>query len=686
MAGYEVTRRGLSDAPPAGQDVLSLLDIEEAFFHDVEEARFLAFRAFLLQLQRTGGGMLWATHLVDIGCRDPRYAQVLGLARSVRTEQSIDLATCQVDEFDNAESIQRLLQVLTKFRSRQGDDEVDPDFEWAIFNGRIQVARFHPFSLSDELSCQGESNEMSTLNVLTPGRISSLYYARHERKELESNEVEVEVYSAGLNFRDILVALGIVELPVRLFGIEAAGTVTRVGAGVCPDDLRVGDRVVCFCRKDAFSTFTTTLADVCMRIPDTLTFDQAATMLIPYFTAIHAMVNVGRVTKGQSVLVHSACGGVGLAAIQIARMLETDLFVTVGSEDKVAYLMETYDMPRNRIFNSRDASFVDGVMHETNGRGIDFILNSLSGELLHATWGCVAEFGTILEIGKRDLMGNGKLDMKPFLANRSYCCIDIDGLWKRIHIARALIFSILEFYQRGSISPLPVKVFPAAQTQDAFRFMEKGQHIGRVGISIKPSGDADAGFDTGKMARKISFSESAAYLMVGGLGGIGRAVSVWMVEHGAREIVHMSRSAGLDGSADSFVHELQSMGCAVKLVSGDVTKLADVERAMAAADSPLKGIVQMSMVVANENFARMSYDEWTASTAPKVRGTWNLHNASLSAKTDLDFFTMFSSVSGIVGQAGQANYASGNSFLDAFAQYRNDLGLPASGVTGPGAG
>ncbi|KAJ9206236.1 hypothetical protein DTO021D3_4917 [Paecilomyces variotii] len=680
--GYEVSKCQLGDEAPVGQDVISLLDIEKPFFHDMDEDRFLSFKTFLLSLQGRDAGMLWATHLVDIGCHDPRYAQVLGFARTVRTEQLADLATCQVDSFENPKFVEYLIQVLGKFQTRQGDEELNPDFEWAISNERIQVARFHPFVLTDDLLVPEESNEMATLNVRTPGRVNSLHYQRHARQDLDKDEVEVEVYSAGLNFRDILVALGIVELPVRLFGIEAAGIVRRVGADVSPDNLQVGDRVVCFCRKDAFSTYTTTLADVCVRIPDSLTFNQAGTMLIPYFTAIHSMINVGRVTKGQSVMIHSACGGVGLAAIQVAQMLEVELYVTVGNEEKVKYLMDNYNIPRNRIFNSRDKSFVDGVMRETRGRGMDFILNSLSGELLHATWSCVAEFGTLLEIGKRDLIGSSKLDMKPFLANRNYCCVDIDGLWKRIHIARALIFTILDLYGKGHISPLPTTIFPAAQTQDAFRFMEKGLHIGRVGVAIKEAAEETGiiPFPTTKRALAVSFPGSASYLMIGGLGGIGRAVSTWMVDHGAREIIYMSRSAGLTNKDDAFVHELQSMGCSVKLVSGDVTKLEDVNEAIAAATYPLKGIVQMSMVVANENYTRMSFSEWTASVAPKVQGTWNLHNASVAAGLDLDFFLMFSSVSGIVGQAGQANYASGNSFLDAFAQYRNDMGLAASVV------
>lgn len=244
-----------------------------------------------------------------------------------------------------------------------------------------------------------------------------------------------------------------------------------------------------------------------------------------------------------------------------------------------------------------------------------------------------------------------------------------------------LILDTLDYVVKGYTTPIrPTKIFPASQAQEAFRYMQKGQHIGRVGLSIPhPPGDADIAFKTTKSTRPIEFSGSASYLLIGGLGGLGRAISTWMVDHGARELLYLSRSAG-SMSNDSFVNELQSMGCDVKLVSGDVTELEDVARAVAATTSPLKGVVQMSMVLRDQNFTNMTFDEWTAATRPKVQGTWNLHNATISAKADLDFFVLFSSLSGIVGQPGQANYASANTFLDGFSQYRNGLGLAASVV------
>ncbi|KAL8826449.1 MAG: hypothetical protein Q9191_003792 [Dirinaria sp. TL-2023a] len=605
--GYQITVCKLEEVPPAGQDIISLLDVGKPFFENmnIEEARYSTFKTFIHSLRAQG--IFWVTHLTEVSCRDPRYAQVLGFSRCIRSEQLADLATCQVDSFDDPKSIDKITRALSRFQLRQGDETLNPDFEWAIFNDRIQLPRFHPFVLSDELLVS-ELNEKATLDVRTPGRVNSLHWARHSRENLKADEVEVQ---------DILVALGIVELPVRMFGLEAAGIVSRVGTDVSPNELKVGDRV--------------------------------------------------------------ACGGVGLAAIQVAQMLETEVYVTVGSKQKVDYLTDHYHIPRNRIFNSRDKSFVEDVKRETGGRGMDFILNSLSGELLHATWTCVAEFGTLLEIGKRDLIGNGRLDMKPFLANRSYCCVDIDGLWKRTHVFRSLMLATLEHYSKGHISPLPMEIFTAAQTQDAFRMMEKGQHIGRVGISIQHLAEGnDQAFETTKRTRPIAFNGSASYLLVGGLGGIGRALSTWMVDHGARELIYISRSAGISSQDDTFVRELQSMECDVKLIRGDVTKLDDVERAIAAATHPLKGILQMSMVLANENFSKMSFDEWVASVKPKVQGTWNLHNASVAAGVHLDFFVLFSSLSGIVGQPGQANYASANTFLEGFARYRNGLGLAAS--------
>jgi NADPH:quinone reductase-like Zn-dependent oxidoreductase len=240
----------------------------------------------------------------------------------------------------------------------------------------------------------------------------------------------------------VLIATGAIEPPDPFLGLEAAGVVRRTGPEA--KNLRVGDRVMVFGRW-TFSSFVMESELLYAKLPDELSFNDGATMACVYCASIYSLIDVGNLKAGQvngrpllvlgyrtnccqSILIHSGCGGIGIAAIQVARMIGADIYTTVGNDEKVKYLMNTFNLPRNRIFNSRDTSFVDGVIRETNGRGVDLVLNSLSGELLHATWRCVAEFGKMVEIGKKDLMGAGKLDMDVFLLNRSYCCVDIDRI------------------------------------------------------------------------------------------------------------------------------------------------------------------------------------------------------------------------------------------------------------------
>jgi NAD(P)-dependent dehydrogenase (short-subunit alcohol dehydrogenase family) len=209
--------------------------------------------------------------------------------------------------------------------------------------------------------------------------------------------------------------------------------------------------------------------------------------------------------------------------------------------------------------------------------------------------------------------------------------------------------------------------------------MQKGQSIGRVAISLTEDGkDSPALFKATSLPYQVTLSDSASYLLVGGLGGLGRAISCWVVEQGARELIYLSRSAEKTPEVGTFVDELTSMGCKVHLVAEDVTKPEDVARTTSAGTRPLRGVLQMSMVLRDANFAKMTFEDWHAAVAPKVNGTWHLHN--VTKDNDLDFFLLFSSLSGSVGQPGQANYASANTFLDTFVQYCQSLKLAASAI------
>ncbi|KAJ5752415.1 hypothetical protein N7520_009332 [Penicillium odoratum] len=690
--GYGVDRFSLGQTPlPANQDVLAILEEEQPFFETFDANKLLQLKTLLSELGGAGAGILWVTRLSTVGAVDPRYAQVIGLIRTLRSELALDLGTVQTPKIADIAEARALINVLEKFLARRneaggsdGDDAavMGPDLEYAIQDGQTLVNRIFPFSLAKELVVKQEASAEAVVTQTTPGRLNSIKWSTLSLTAPRADEIEVEVYASGVNFRDVLVGMQII--PGRhepKFGYETAGIVRRVG----PDatKLAVGDRVVGVGER-TFTSVINSREVYYEKLPSHISFVEAASIPTIFLTVVYGLRDLGRLEKGQSVLIHSGAGGVGLAAIQVAQMLGAEIYTTVGSEIKVDYLMKTFGLARNRIFNSRNDSFVQDLLRETQGKGVDVALNSLAGELLHATWKCVAKWGTMVEIGKRDLVGNAQLDMGPFLGSRNYCCIDIDQMRaERPEMIGCLLQSVMDFFARGLLQPVRIdRIFGAAQVLDALRYMQQGKHMGKIVLEIRQETSHKLlvdKIDNAKTSR-VALDAQASYLLVGGLGGLGRSMSVWMVQRGARHLTFLSRSAGSGEHDADFVREIESMGCTVQLVKGDVTNAEDVTRAVNGVLAPLKGIVQMSMVLRDQMFDGMNIQDWNAVTQPKVQGTWNLHNATLTSNIYLDFFLLFSSLSGIVGQVGQANYASANTFLDAFVHYRAGLNLPCTAI------
>ncbi|KAL8952153.1 MAG: hypothetical protein Q9222_001930 [Ikaeria aurantiellina] len=402
--GYKVDSCQLGDALPKSQDVISLLDESGPFFENTSERRFKASQEVLAGLGESG--LLWITRPSQMQCNDPRYAQVIGAARSIRNEEFLDFATCEVDNLES--SLDTVVDIFMHFQNRREDQVFRPDCEYAIFDGLVHVPRIFPFSIKDESLAESGAEIRVTLEVEKPGRMSSLRWVSRKAKELLENEVEVQVFAAGLSYKDVSEVLGHTPVSEGGLGMDSSGVVSRVGSGI--QDLAVGDRVMCL-GSGNFASYVITPETLCERIPNDLSFEEAATMPAAFATAMTAFYNVGNLRPKQ--------------------MMGAEIYATVGSEEKVEYLMATFDLPRNRIFHSRDASFVDGVMRETNGQGVDLALNLLTGDLLHATWGCIAEFGKMVEIGAWDLIAAGKLDLKSFLGGRSYGSVSLDALVAR---------------------------------------------------------------------------------------------------------------------------------------------------------------------------------------------------------------------------------------------------------------
>lgn len=238
----------------------------------------------------------------------------------------------------------------------------------------------------------------------------------------------------------------------------------------------------------------------------------------------------------------------------------------------------------------------------------------------------------------------------------------------------------MDYFRQGHLKAIRLaRVSSATAVRETFQNMQSGKHIGKIVVELRDDtgklhlGNVQASKETG-----VKLDGSASYLLVGGLGGLGRSISIWMVQRGARKLIFLSRSAGMSQKHQDLVRELESMNCAVQLITGSVTNAADVARAVDAALGPLKGIIQLSMVLRDAAFPQMRIDDWNQAIESKVRGSWNLHE--ISQNMDLDFFVLFSSLSGIIGQSGQANYASANTFLYAFVKYRQSLDLPCTAI------
>ncbi|KAJ6441489.1 56kDa selenium binding protein (SBP56) [Purpureocillium lavendulum] len=673
--GLDVTFTSFDEVPKEDCCIISLLDLEAPFFYHMTSEKLSKLQQYLGQISPS--------------------TSVL----TIRSELAIAFATLELDlsRLPLRLYVETIINVCTKFdqaRRHNGSGELDPDWEYASIDGQVLIPRYNWIDVSQDMVGTPVEDKVSSTSSLTesileltvgrPGQLQSLaWVAGREVPPLGPDEVDVEPRAIGLNFKDVLVAMGIVQGLKPGLGLECAGVIRRVGSEV--RGLTVGDRVVSF-DHGFFASRVTTSSKLVAKIPDNLTFEEAATMPCVYSTAMHALVKVGGVQPGQSVLIHSACGGVGIAAINICKMKGAEIFVTVGQPEKAHYLMKEFGIRQDHIFHSRDSSFHTDLMEATGGRGVDLVVNSLSGELLHTSWKCVADFGKMLEIGKRDFIGRGQLAMDVFEANRMFVGIDMSQMAiDRPGMFQRILEDCMSCYSQGLIEPIrPVKIFPASEVVDAFRHMQKGQHIGKIVVTM-PNGDQNSSnlpralpLPIGHPIQPIKFSAESSYLLVGGLGGLGRAVSTWMIENGARNVVYLSRSGGESPQDQAFVNELLSQGCQAQVFKGDAASLSDVENAIRKSNKPVAGVMLMSMVLQDRAFLKLTLNDWQAAVVPKIDAAWAVHNALESTKTSLDFMVLYSSLSAVMGQIGQANYASANTFLAAFAQYRHALGLPAS--------
>jgi fatty acid synthase len=529
--------------------------------------------------------------------------------------------------------------------------------------------------------------EHAYINTLTRGDLSSLRWIEGPLTYFKGNDSKTElchVYYAPLNFRDVMLATG--KLPPDALPGNLAGQECILGLEFAGRDSQ-GKRVMGMVA--ARSLATTVLADkgFLWEIPEKWSLEEASTIPVVYGTSYYALVARGRMQPGESILIHAGTGGVGQASIAIALHMGCKVFTTVSSQAKRDFLKKTFpQLTDDCIGNSRDTSFEQLVLTQTNGRGVDLVLNSLANEQLQASVRCLAIGGRFLEIGKVDLSNNSPLGMSVFLKNTSFHGILLDALFENdCPEKREVIRLINEGIANGAVRPLPSTTFNENQIEQAFRFMASGKHIGKVVLKIRDEESRKSQrskFKTVTAIPRTYMDPDKTYILVGGLGGFGLELANWLVNRGANKIVLTSRSGIKTGYQSLCVRRWRESGVAVLISTADATTDRGARRLMEEANSlgHIGGIFNLAVVLRDAIMENQSEADFKTVCKPKVDGTKQLDAASRILAPHLDYFVCFSSVSCGRGNAGQANYGLANSAMERICEARQEAGLPGVAI------
>jgi acyl transferase domain-containing protein/NADPH:quinone reductase-like Zn-dependent oxidoreductase/acyl carrier protein len=600
----------------------------------------------------------------------PAQATAWGFARVVRLEHpeirclSIDLESA--DSLDWDLCIAELLAA-----GSDAGNEVEVGFR----GGRRYVRRLTAMAAAGRgPSLSGAAAE--ALDIANRGVLDELQLVEISRQPPAAGEIEIEVAASGLNFRDVLNALGMYPGEAGRPGSECAGIVTAVGSDV--SGVMPGMAVMALA-DGAMASHVITKAARAVGIPDGLTYEQAAAVPIAFLTAEYALHDLARLAPGERVLIHAAAGGVGLAAVQIARRAGAIIHATASTPEKHR-LLRAFGV--EHVYNSRDLAFAAEVLRDTGGLGVDVALNSLAGDFIPATVSAMARGGRFVEIGKTGVWSPEQ--MHGDRPDIDYHVLYLGDVFER-DPARTLemLRSVSSALAEGALHPLPVRTFALAHAADAFRHMAQARHVGKVVLTRQLSAETVRSAMAGTSA---PVSATATYLVTGGLGSLGLHVAKWLVDGGARHLVLMGRRpASIAATAD--IDLLRASGANVVIAQGDVGSRDDVDLTVArigASMPPLRGIVHAAGVLDDAGLLQQRWDRVSAVMRPKVAGSWNLDAATRGAH--LDFFVLFSGAAASLGSRGQANYAAANAFLDALAHARRQRGEAAVSINwGPWA-
>ncbi|EDN96866.1 hypothetical protein SS1G_01792 [Sclerotinia sclerotiorum 1980 UF-70] len=615
---------------------ICLAELGSSLIGSLDESTFYALRSLLT----TCNGMLWAKKDCQSDS-EAKFNMIDGLARVLRTEYSDQkFVTLALENNTSPETVTRnIFRVFEKVISTK---VCDLDLEYRENGNQIVINRA---IAADYLNAHAQKfseqqhTVSQTIGKSPPLRLdmsnalqASIFIEDEKETQIGFKEVEIQVKAIALDPYD---CQRVVKMGSVGFIAGYAGIVTKSGE---ESDLQIGEEVYGIGTGD-ISTFKRSDSRLFSRIPVGQSFADAAGISLPFSVAYYAMIGLAGLRRNQTVLIHSAADAIGQAALQIAQYMGAVAFVTVDSIEKKMLLLKAYNVPENCIFDSRETSFADHILKIT-GSGVDVVLNSLpdSGQLASAE--CTKPFGHFVQMQQHELR------ISKVITGRKLSVHSQDmALVARAHpeqIRRSL--EAISLLVRGDIvTPAsPLKTRPVSEIVDELRELNSEKQVGQTVITVSQDDYVESLLTTNP---DYQFDENATYMIAGGFGGLARSLARWMAGRGAKNLLLLSRSGPRIGPAQELIKDLQSQGVRIECPKCD-----------------------------DSTFEQMSYDQWCTTIQPRVQGSWNLH--SLLPK-GMEFFILLSSITGVVGTGGQANYAAGNTFMDALARARLAAGEKA---------
>ncbi|KAL9074012.1 MAG: hypothetical protein Q9157_004553 [Trypethelium eluteriae] len=683
---------GAMELVPANARVVAFLSSENDLF-DADEHRLKSFQ----YLARNVRSMVWLISGGIVKGHNPRGAFMTGLLRVIATENPAGHFLSINVEGDNFEqgNDDLVCSIVNKEFDLQveelGEGSIDSEFAWQ--DGCLWVSRAVPDAGLGEYSetivtpsHQGfqmqpiNSNGPVCASFETAGIPSSLYFRKYTEllQPIPDNYMDIKVAAMGLNWKDIALTTGRDKTASSNLSSEYSGIVTKVGVNVT--GLSVGDRVYGVGRG-RFGSYERVPAAFAQNLRPSDDFIEAATMPLVYMSAVYAFEHVARLREGHKVLIQSATGGLGLAAIQVARSRGAEIFATVGTSDKVSFLTDTIGISIDHIFSSRDPEALSRAATATGKGGFDVVLSTaVGGDLMYQSVKALAPMGHLIDVGRLDVLGSKEIGLELFQKSANFSSFDLNMVMESDpELGGQLMKTVDELHQTGRISSIrPFTVSDISELSQTLLTFSRGTHVGKLVVSFQNPSPI-------KLLRQpqtATFDPEARYIVTGGLGGLGRSIIRWMVGHGAHDFVILSRRRASTLAVQILLNDLRARGVRIETMACDVSRLDQVVQAMhkvSAANKPIKGVVNTALSLSDLSFDKLTIHQWRNGIAAKTQGIMNLHEATIALP--LEFFVMLTSTEAVWAPPTQGAYIAADNSATSFARYRRRLGLPASTVS-----